>query len=121
MDFQAALSVADAAAVELPSAAGATIAIAMLSNLSGRGPGSERRDQRRRGISEIVKANSGQFDRDEQRAEFSRHVSRLIRQPNIDSCRRAGRLLKRRSCCRSCAYRAASARDRINGNAAKSA
>jgi hypothetical protein len=30
MDFQAALSVADAAAVELPSAAGATIAIAML-------------------------------------------------------------------------------------------
>jgi len=33
--------------------------------------GSERREQRRRGISEIVKANGGHFGRDEQRAEFS--------------------------------------------------
>jgi len=56
--------------------------------------GSERREQRRRGISEIVKANGGHFRREEQRAEFSRHVSRLVRQPDIDSCRRAGRLLQ---------------------------
>jgi len=39
----------------------------------------KRRDQRRRGISEIAYAN---------------HVSRLVRQPDIDSCRGAGRLLQ---------------------------